>query len=202
MCVAESFPGRSLAFPARRSRRAFLFALGLSLAGVRGAPALVADAGTAPAGAVPAPELVGRAWLNVTNGAGPSLASRRGHVTIVHFWTFDCVNCRHNLPYYNQWRQRLAGRGLEIIGIHTPETEAERDPAKVATKVKELGIRYPVLLDPERANWNRWQQRYWPAIYVIDKQGRVRFVWEGELEYSGAGGNQRMLELIDGLLRE
>jgi thiol-disulfide isomerase/thioredoxin len=131
-----------------------------------------------------------------------SLASRKGKVTVVHFWTFDCINCRHNLPWYLQWRRRFAARGLEIIGVHTPETDAEHDPANVAKKVKELGIAYPVLLDADRRNWNRWQQRYWPAIWLVDKQGRVRYCWEGELEYQGLGGNAKMTELIEGLLKE
>ena len=82
-----------------------------------------------------------------------------------------------------------------------PETEAERDPANVAKKVKELGIAYPVLLDSDRQNWNRWQQRIWPAIYLIDKQGRVRYLWEGELEYQNAGGEAKMNRLIAELLR-
>ncbi len=150
----------------------------------------------------PAPELTGNAWLNLTNASRLSLASRNGKVTVVHFWTFDCINCRHNLPFYLRWRRRFAAQGLEVIGVHTPETPAERDPANVARKVKELGIDYPVLLDPDRANWERWQQRYWPAIYLIDKQGRVRYCWEGELEYQASDGNARMTKLIEGLLRE
>lgn len=150
----------------------------------------------------PAPELAGNAWLNLTNGGRHWLASRRGKVTMVHFWTFDCANCKHNLPYYHLWRRRFGPQGLEVVGIHTPETAAERDPANVARKVKELGIDYPVLPDPDRTNWDRWQQRLWPAIYLVDKQGRVRYCWEGELEYAGAGGYGKMTGLIESLLAE
>ena len=178
--------GRSLAW-------LVLLALGLAAAG---------QTGSTQPGGVPAPELVGNAWLNLTNGGRLSLASRKGKVTVVHFWTFDCINCKHNLPFYAQWRRRFAAQGLELIGIHTPETAAERDPANVARKVRELGIGYPVLLDPDRANWDRWQQRYWPAIYLIDKQGRVRYCWEGELEYQDSDGNSKMTHLIESLLRE
>ena len=89
-----------------------------------------------------------------------------------------------------------------VIGIHTPETEAERDPASVARKVKKLGISYPVLLDSDQQNWNRWQQHIWPVIYLIDKQGRARYLWEGELEYQHAGGEARMSQRILDLLRE
>ena len=122
-------------------------------------------------------------------------------MTIVHFWTFGCINCKRNLPAYDRWWRRFADKGVVVIGIHTPETEAERDPANVAKKVKELGIAYPVLLDSDHQNWNRWQQRIWPAIYLIDKQGRVRYLWEGELEYQNAGGEAKMTRLIVELLK-
>jgi thiol-disulfide isomerase/thioredoxin len=150
----------------------------------------------------PAPALVGKGWLNATNPAALSWASRKGKVTVVEFWTFDCINCRHNLPYYAQWHRRFGSQGLEIIGIHTPETAIEHDSARVAQKVKEFGIDYPVLLDPDAANWNRWQIRYWPTIYLVDKHGRVRYCWEGELEYQGAGGYAKMTQLIETLLKQ
>ena len=148
-----------------------------------------------------APELTGDSWFNLPKGGKLSLASRKGKVTVVHFWTFACINCKHNLAAYDRWWRRFADKGVVVIGIHTPETEAERDPATVARKVRELGITYPVLLDPEHQNWNRWQQRVWPAIYLIDKQGRARYLREGELEYQGAGGEAKMTQLIVDLLK-
>jgi peroxiredoxin len=148
-----------------------------------------------------APELTGDSWLNVPKGTKLSLASRKGKVTIVHFWTFACINCKRNLAAYDRWWKRFAGNGVVVIGVHTPETEPERDPANVAKKAKELGIAYPVLLDAKHENWNRWQQSMWPAIYLIDKQGRVRYVWEGELEYQDAGGEAKMTRLIVELLK-
>jgi peroxiredoxin len=174
-----------------------LFALGLL--GLRPVALFAGETSQLLVGAA-APELTGDSWLNVPTNSTLSLASRKGKVTIVHFWTFGCINCKRNLPAYARWWQRFAGKGVVVIGIHTPETEAERDPANVAKKVKELGIAYPVLLDPDRQNWNRWQQRCWPAIYLIDKQGRVRYVWEGELEYQNAGGEAKMNQLILELL--
>jgi peroxiredoxin len=148
-----------------------------------------------------APDLTGDVWLNVPKGTKLSLASRKGKVTIVHFWTFACINCKRNLAAYDRWWRRFAENGVVVIGIHTPETEPERDPTNVAKKVKELGITYPVLLDSDHQNWNRWQQRIWPAIYLIDKQGRVRYLWEGELEYENAGGEAKMTRLIMELLK-
>ena len=141
-------------------------------------------------------------WLNVPQDAKLSLSARKGKVTVVHFWTYGCVNCTRNLPFYNEWQKRFSARGLEIIGVHTPETEAERVSANVAKKVKEFGITYPVLIDTYSDNWKTWQQRWWPAIYLVDKRGIVRYAWEGELEYKGAGGNAKMTQLIEALLRE
>jgi thiol-disulfide isomerase/thioredoxin len=148
----------------------------------------------------PAPELTGDAWLNLPTGTGPTLASRKGRVTIVHFWTYGCINCRRNLPIYDRWQQRYTGRGALVIGIHTPETDAETKPANVVRKVKELGITYPVLLDARRYNWNRWRQHAWPTVYLVDKQGRARYLAEGEL--GSKGGEGKMSQLIESLLRE
>lgn len=150
----------------------------------------------------PAPELVGDSWLNPPQGPRPTFAARKGKVTIVHFWTYGCINCRRNLPTYNRWWQRYAARGVLVIGIHSPETNAESKSTNVVKKVKELRITYPVFLDPKRTNWNRWHQSVWPTVYLVDKQGRVRYAWEGELEYQGAGGEAKMTRLIEAMLKE
>jgi thiol-disulfide isomerase/thioredoxin len=173
----------------------------LGLLGSAAAPLLGGESSKLSADAV-ALELTGDAWLNVPKGTRLTLASRKGKVTILHFWTFDCINCKRNLPAYDRWQKRFAAKGVLVIGVHTPETEAERNPANVAKKVKELGISYPVLVDSDHENWKRWQQRIWPTIYLIDKQGRVRYGWEGELEYQGAGGEAKMTRLIEALLKE
>ena len=149
-----------------------------------------------------APELTGDAWLNTPNQAPITLASRLGKVTIVHFWTFGCINCRHNLPSYARWHKQFADKDVLLIGVHTPEFSTERVPANVARQVRQLGIEYPVLLDPDYANWNRWHQQFWPAVYLIDKQSRVRYRWEGELNYRDAGGEARIAHLVEQLLQE
>ncbi len=150
----------------------------------------------------PAPEFTGRQWINTADGKPVSLESRHGKVTVVHFWTYDCINCRHNLPIYDRWHKQLAARNVMIIGIHTPETESERVRGNVLRRMKEFGIEYPVLLDPDLENWNRWRQQYWPAIYLVDKRGRVRYRWAGELNYGGVGGEQIMMRAIEALLAE
>ena len=186
--------------PAPRAARLLLLLLvGLGPLGPAGAPLLARDPAATLAGAA-APELSGDSWLNVPEGARLSLAARKGKVTIVHFWTFGCINCKRNLAAYDRWWKRFADKGVVVIGVHTPETEAERSAANVTNKVKELGIAYPVLLDNDRQNWNRWQVRCWPTVYLVDKQGRARYCWEGELEYQQAGGEAKLTGMIQELL--
>ena len=146
-----------------------------------------------------APELEGKQWLN---SQPITLASRAGKVTIVHFWTFDCINCRHNLPSYANWEQQLASRDVAIIGIHTPELAHERLTANVEKKVAQYGIHWPVLLDTDMKNWRNWHQEFWPAVYLVDKKGKIRYRWDGELNYGGAGGEKKMMELVEKLLDE
>jgi hypothetical protein len=86
--------------------------------------------------------------------------------------------------------------------VHTPETPEERKSANVTREIRHRGITYPVLLDPKGENWRRWGQRFWPAVYLIDKHGRVRYRWDGELEWQNAGGEARMARLVDQLLKE
>jgi thiol-disulfide isomerase/thioredoxin len=147
-----------------------------------------------------APELTGISqWIN----AKPlTLKDLRGKVVVLHFWTFGCINCRHNLPYYNRWQSDLAKDDLRIIGVHTPETAAEADEKNVVARVRELGIKYPVAVDNESATWKAFKNHYWPSIYLIDKQGRVRFRWDGELEYEGSGGDKLLRDKIKALLAE
>ncbi|MBZ5537252.1 MAG: redoxin domain-containing protein [Acidobacteriia bacterium] len=149
-----------------------------------------------------APELVGGPWLNTPGGKPIPISSRLGKVTVVEFWTFACINCRHNLPAYERLYKRFADREVTVIGIHTPETEIEHNPNNVSRRVKELGIEYPILLDQQATNWARWEQQYWPTIYLIDKRGRLRFRWEGELNYRNAGGEEKLARKIEELLQE
>lgn len=150
-----------------------------------------------------APELAGKEkeWINAPGGP-LHLKDRQGMVTIVHFWTFGCINCKRNLPIYDRWAKRFAGRPVEIIGIHTPEFPVEAVAKNVERKVLEFGITYPVLLDPDQVNWRRWNQQFWPAVYLIDKKGMVRYRWDGEMNYGNLDGERKMTSLIETLLRE
>lgn len=148
-----------------------------------------------------APELVGSQWLNTPEGKPISLQSRLGKVTVVHFWTFECINCRHNLPAYARLQKKFEKLGVQFFGIHTPELETEKDPNNVAKAIKELGIAFPVLIDGQADNWKRWSVHYWPTVYVLDKQGRVQFTWEGELNWNGATGESQVANVIESLLK-
>ena len=149
-----------------------------------------------------APELVGGPWLNTPNGAPITLASRRGKVTVVEFWTFGCSNCRANLPAYAKWHQQFQNKGVEIIGVHTPEFDWEKNVENVKAQLQKLKIDYPVLIDNQNKNWRNWNQHYWPTVYLVDKAGNVRAKWEGELDSNGAGGTARLTKQINQLLAE
>lgn len=152
---------------------------------------------------VVAPELTGAKtqWLN-TDGKELSLRSRRGKVTIVEFFAFQCSNCRANLPVYKTWATKWKDRGVEVVGVHTPELPAERVPKNVESYVRENGLSFPILLDTKGANWNRWKQKYWPTVYVIDGDGRVRLKWEGELGSGGANGAAQVEKQVETILAE
>lgn len=125
-----------------------------------------------------------------------SIRSSRGKVVLVDFWEFTCVNCLRTLPYLKTWHERYAGRGLAIVGVHTPEFEISADPELVAAAVRDEGIPYSVLLDSDRASWDRFANHYWPAKYLVDARGYLRYERFGE----GAYGETE--EWIQKLLRE
>ncbi len=147
-----------------------------------------------------APELLPGPWLNSPSPI--TMASRLGKVTVVHFWTFGCINCKHNLGAYNHWNQQFRARDVAVIGIHTPEFDAEKKQAGVEKAVKQFGIDYPVLIDNESANWRKWHQEFWPVVYLVDKKGNIRYRWEGELNYRNSGGERKMTAYIEQLLAE
>jgi len=100
---------------------------------------------------------------------------------LVEFWTFDCVNGGNSLPWMKTIHSRCSPQGLTVIAIHSPELGHERDPAAVAAHVKQLGIGYPVLIDNDFRYWNALGNRFWPAFYLIDPQGRIVAKRIGEL---------------------
>jgi cytochrome c biogenesis protein CcdA/thiol-disulfide isomerase/thioredoxin len=133
--------------------------------------------GTAPAFASSGP------WLN-TGGKALSLAQLRGRVVLVDFWTYTCINCIRTLPYLKAWDARYRKAGLTIVGVHTPEFPFEHDTNNVKQAIASDGIKYPVVQDNNYGTWTAWGNQYWPAEYLVDARGRVRYTHFGEGDYS------------------
>jgi thiol-disulfide isomerase/thioredoxin len=117
----------------------------------------------------------------------------RGQVVLVDFWAYMCGNCLNTLPHVKQWHERYARDGLVVVGVHTPELPAERDPKNVEHAIERYGISYPVALDPDYATWKAYSNRYWPALYLIDRQGRVVYRHFGEGAYDQTEARIRAL---------
>jgi cytochrome c biogenesis protein CcdA/thiol-disulfide isomerase/thioredoxin len=133
----------------------------------------------------PAPEFQGIThWLNTPGGRPLTVASLRGKVVLVDFWTYSCINCLRTLPHLRALYAAYHSRGLEIVGVHTPEFAFEHELGNVRTATHDLGVRWPVALDNAYATWNAYSNEYWPAEYFIDKRGHVRRAHFGEGEYS------------------
>jgi thiol-disulfide isomerase/thioredoxin len=132
----------------------------------------------------PAPQFAGiGSWLN-TGGRPLSMAGLRGKVVLIDFWTYSCVNCIRTLPYLRSWDARYRGKGLVIVGVHTPEFAFEHVVSNVREAIRKEGIRYPVAIDNEYATWRAFGNQYWPAHYLIDRRGHVRDVHFGEGQYA------------------
>jgi len=140
------------------------------------------------------PSLAGAVqWLNSPELSAESL---RGKVVLVDFWTYDCINCQHTLPYVKDWAKKYEKDGLVVIGVHTPEYGYERIIDNVRDQVKKLGITYPVAIDNNYAIWRNFDNQYWPAHYLIDAKGQVRYSHFGEGRY------EAQEQMIQQLLKE
>jgi thiol-disulfide isomerase/thioredoxin len=129
----------------------------------------------------PAPSFRGISdWFN----SDPlTLKDLRGKVVLVDFWTYSCINCIRTLPYIRDWYSKYHDEGLEIVGVHTPEFAFEKVPSNVSGAVEDFDIDYPVALDPDYATWRNYFNLYWPAKYLIDRDGHLRAVHYGEGAY-------------------
>ena len=131
-----------------------------------------------------APEFVGIAGYINTPGNGPiTLASLKGKVVLVDFWTYSCINCIRTIPHLNDWYQRYADKGFMIVSVHSPEFEFEKNYGNVKAAVQKFGIKYPVILDSNHDTWNAYGNQYWPRDYLIDSQGYIRHDHIGEGDY-------------------
>src|SRR5207253_354209 len=139
-----------------------------------------------PAGSAPvAPSLAGGNWIN---SDPTTLDKLRGHVVLVEFWTFGCYNCRNTLPSVKDWDAKYRDRGLTIVGVHTPETDSEYNIDNVRREVPSLGIKYAIVTDNDYKTWKAYGVEAWPTIFVLDKQGRIRWLHVGEGQYDETEG--------------
>lgn len=143
----------------------------------------------------PADEIVTTGpWINSSEDL--TLEKLKGKVVLLEFWTFGCYNCTNTVPHLNEWYKKYKDKGLEIIGIHCPEFDYERDVDNIKDAVKDLEIKYPVLIDNNFNNWYKYDVHAWPTIFVIDKNGVERYKKVGEKGY------KKTEEVITTLLSE
>lgn len=131
---------------------------------------------------VKAPELTGvTAWLNSDKPI--TLQSLQGKVVLVDFWTNQCINCIHTLPYVTKWYDTYKDQGFVVIGVHTPELAYEHTISSIQAAIQTYKITYPIAQDNNFATWNAYNNQYWPAEYLVDKKGIIRRTYFGEGEY-------------------
>ncbi len=140
-----------------------------------------------------APEVHGSEWINA---APLSIDKLKGQVVLVEFWTFGCYNCTNVEPFIKNWHRKYADQGLTIIGVHTPEFDYEKNADNVRGYVRQKAIEHAVLIDNTFSTWRAYNNRAWPALYLIDKQGIIRY------KHVGEGAYQTTEEMIQKLLKE
>ncbi|MCB1746401.1 MAG: redoxin domain-containing protein [Gammaproteobacteria bacterium] len=147
------------------------------------------------------PEFTAQDPAHWINSAPLSRDDLLGQVVLVDVWTFECWNCYRSFPWLRTLERGFAARGLRVIGIHSPEFEREREPARVRAKVREFELDHPVMIDNDLAYWRALGNRYWPAFYLVDKRGRVRQVFVGET-HAGDAQATRIEAQVEKLLAE
>lgn len=143
------------------------------------------------------PTLAPSSW----SGPPTSLASQRGKVVLLNVWTFGCINCARTLPWVRSVWERDKDRGLSVIGVHSPEFDRERDPKEVEKARNENGLGYPSFIDNDQIYWRALDNHYWPAIYILDKTGRIRNLRIGEV-HQGDRAATELEALIESLMKE
>lgn len=147
-----------------------------------------------------APELINTGeWIN----GQVSSKDLQGKVVVVNFYAAGCINCIHNYPSYRTWQAAYQdNEDIQMIGIHTPETSAERVTETVRKKAAAEKLLYPIVIDGKSENWNAWGNSMWPSVYLVDKRGYLRYFWPGELKWQGQDGEAYMQARIEELLLE
>jgi thiol-disulfide isomerase/thioredoxin len=130
-----------------------------------------------------APDLAAGDWIN---SEPLKLKDLRGRVVLIDFWTFGCYNCRNTLPFIKGWHDRYGDKGLTVVGVHSPEFDYEKKVENLRREVASLGIHYPVVSDNDYHTWDAYNVSAWPTIFLLDKQGRIRWMHVGEGNYDEA----------------
>jgi thiol-disulfide isomerase/thioredoxin len=128
-----------------------------------------------------APEITNDVWLNTEKML--RLGDLRGKVVLVNFWTFGCYNCKNVLPYVRQWHDAYQDKGLVVVGVHFPEFSYEADLDNLKDAIQRLNVSWAVAQDNDGITWRAYRQRFWPTLYLIDKQGHIRYQRIGEGAY-------------------
>ena len=160
---------------------------------------LIAQADAVPVATRPAPALASGPWLN---GPETTLDAQKGKGVVLLFWTRDCINCKHNLGYWNDWAKRYSGTDVAVLSVHTPETRFERAPTATARFARSHGLRFPILVDNDAHVWNAYGVQSWPTEVLIDKQGRIRAEFAGELNWEGRREYKTVGKRIEALRAE
>jgi cytochrome c biogenesis protein CcdA/thiol-disulfide isomerase/thioredoxin len=137
-------------------------------------------------------------WFNTPNGAALHLSQLRGKVVLIDFWTYSCINCLRSLPHVEAWYARYHNVGFDVIGVHTPEFDFEHVESNVAAAISRLGVKFPVAMDNNYGTWDAWGNNSWPAEYLIDPSGNVRYGSIGEGDYGTTEGAIRALLMANG----
>lgn len=149
----------------------------------------------------PLPEFTTSTAAHWFNSPPLQVADLRGKVLLIDVWTYDCWNCYRSFPWLKMLETDLADQPFQVIGIHSPEFDHEREPDRVKAKIREFGLQHPVMMDNDFAYWQALRNRYWPAFYLVDKQGIIRHLHVGET-HAGDARAQGIEEQIRILLAE
>jgi len=136
-------------------------------------------------------------WYNTENGEALTIDGLKGKVVLIDFWTYSCINCIRTMPYLRAWHEKYEKEGLVIVGVHTPEFAFEKDKGNVQQAIEDLDVTWPVALDPDYKTWENYDNRAWPAEYLIDKEGNVVSTKEGEGGYAETESEIRELLGLD-----
>ena len=126
------------------------------------------------------PEFTTKAEAHWFNSKPLKRTDLAGKVVLLDVWTFDCWNCYRSFPWLKSLEKKFAGQDFAVVGIHSPEFPREKTPDKVAAKIEEFGLEHPVMMDNDFRYWRALNNRYWPAFYLVDRQGRLRYLHVGE----------------------